>query len=105
MNKPIAVAQAILDKSKELMYEFWYDIIKPMYKDKPNLSYMDTDSFVIDIQTDDVFKDFEKIVHKWFDKSAYGDNIDKPITKKLNKRSLENLRMNEMLTYLLNLLQ
>ena len=87
------------------MYEFWYDVITPMYKDKANLCYMDTDSFVIDIQTDDVFKYFEKIVHKWFDKSAYGDNIDKPITKKLNKRSLENLRMNEMLTYLLNLLQ
>ena len=94
-----------LIKTKGLMYEFWYDVITPMYKDKANLCYMDTDSFVIDIQTDDVFKDFEKIVHKWFDKSAYGDNIDKPITKKLNKRSLENLRMNEMLTYLLNLLQ
>ena len=93
MNKPIAVGQAILDKSKEFMDDFWYDIIKPMYKDKPNLSYMDTDSFVIDIQTDDVFKDFEKIVHKWFDKKSYGDNVDKPITKKLNKRPLGNLRM------------
>ena len=51
------------------MYEFWYDVITPMYKDKANLCYMDADSFVIDIQTDDVFKDFEKIVHKWFDKS------------------------------------
>ena len=34
MNKPIYLGQAILDISKTLMYEFWYDYIKPMYNDK-----------------------------------------------------------------------
>ena len=56
MNKPNAVGQAILDKSKELMYTFWYDLIKPMYGEKAQLCYMDTDSFVILIQTEDFFK-------------------------------------------------
>ena len=34
MNKPICLGQAILDISKTLMYEFWYDYIKPKYGDK-----------------------------------------------------------------------
>ena len=36
MNKPISLGQAILDISKTLMYEFWYDYIKPIYGDKAN---------------------------------------------------------------------
>ena len=45
MNKPIYLGQAILDISKTLMYEFWYDYLKPKYKDKVKLCYMDTYSF------------------------------------------------------------
>ena len=37
MNKPIYLGQAILDISKTLMYEFWYDYIKPKYGDKAGL--------------------------------------------------------------------
>ena len=51
MNKPIYLGQAILDISKTLMYEFWYDHIEPKYKEKASLCYMDTDSFVIYIKT------------------------------------------------------
>ena len=39
MDKPILVGQAILDKSKELMYQFYYDYLKPKFKDKFNLMY------------------------------------------------------------------
>ena len=51
MNKPIYLGQTILDISKTLMHEFWYDYLKPKYGDKAKLCYMDTDSFVIHIFT------------------------------------------------------
>ena len=64
MNKPIAVGQAILDISKTLMYEFWYDYLKPKYQDNIKLCYMDTDSFIIYIETGDFFKDISNDVDK-----------------------------------------
>ena len=57
MNKPMYLGQAILDISKKLMYEFWYDYIKPKYGDKVNLCYMDTNSFIMHIETEDFYKD------------------------------------------------
>ena len=51
MNKPLYLGQAILDHSKMLMYEFWYDYLQPMYNDKIELCYMDTDSFIIYVET------------------------------------------------------
>ena len=53
-----------LDISKTLMYEFWYDYIKRKFKDKAKLCYMDTDSFVINIFTEDFFKDISIDVEK-----------------------------------------
>ena len=49
MDKPITVRQAILDISKTLMFEFFYDYLKPKYQDKMRLCYMDTDSFILQI--------------------------------------------------------
>ena len=43
MNNPIYHVMSILDISKTLMYEFWYDYIKPKYGDSAKLCYMDTD--------------------------------------------------------------
>ena len=57
MSMPIYLGQAILDISKTLMYEFWYDYIKPMYSDKSKLCYTDTDTLVIHIKTEDFYKD------------------------------------------------
>ena len=57
MNKPMYLGQAMLDISKTLKYEFWYDYIKPKYGDKARLCYMDTDSFVIFIKTEDFYID------------------------------------------------
>ena len=53
MNKPIYLGMSILDISKTLMYEFWYDYLKPKYRDKANykLCYTDTNSFIIHIIT------------------------------------------------------
>ena len=83
MNKPIYLGQAILDLSKTLMYEFWYDYIKSMYGDKAKLCYTDTDSLVIHIKTDDIYKDISNDVERLFDTSNYDkkDNRHLPIGK------------------------
>ena len=44
---------SVLDTSKTLMHEFCYDYIKPKYQEKAKLCYMDTDSFIIHIKTED----------------------------------------------------
>ena len=64
MNKPIYLGQATLDIIKTLMYEFWYDYINPKYEDKARLCYMDTDSFVITIKTEDFYKDIADDVER-----------------------------------------
>ena len=50
MNKPIIIGQTILNKSKELMYKFYYDYLKPKCKDKMQLLYVDTDSYLMNIE-------------------------------------------------------
>ena len=55
MNKPISLGQTILDINKTVMYEFWYDFIKSKYEDNVKLCYMDTDSFVMNINTEDFY--------------------------------------------------
>ena len=79
MNKPIYLGMSILDISKTLMYEFWYDYIKPKYQDRAKLCYMDTDSFSIHIKTEDFYKDIANDVEKWFDKSNYDKNDTRPL--------------------------
>ena len=55
MNKPVYLGMSILDISKTLIYEFWYDYLKSKYKHNAKLCYMDTDSFIINIFTQDFF--------------------------------------------------
>ena len=86
MNKPIYLGQAILDISKTLMYEFWYDYIKPKYEDKARLCYMDTDSFVMYIKTEDFYKDIAGDVERWFDTSNYDKNDKRPLKTGINKK-------------------
>ena len=74
MNKPIYLGMSILDISKTLMYKFWYDYFKPKYGDKAKLCYMDTDSFIIHIITEDFYKDIADDVEIWFDTSNYDEN-------------------------------
>ena len=52
MKKLVHLGQAILDLSKTLMYEFHYSYMHPKYGSKVKLSYMDTDSFVYEIETE-----------------------------------------------------
>ena len=85
MNKPIYLGQAISDISKTLMYKFWYDYIKPKYGDKARLCYMDTDSFVMNIKTEDFYKDIAGDVERWFNTSNYDEKDKRPLPISKNK--------------------
>ena len=86
MNKPVYLGMAILDISKTLMYEFWYDYIIPKYGDRVKLCYMDTNSFVIHIITEDFYKDIANNVERWFDTSNYDENDERPLPRGMNKK-------------------
>ena len=64
MNKPIYLGLSILDISKILMYEFWYSYMKPKYGNDVKLYYMDMDSFIMSIKTNDFYKDIANDVKK-----------------------------------------
>ena len=67
MNKFVYLGQAILDLSKTLMYKFYYDYIKPDHGSKVKLCYMDTESFVYEIKTEDFYRYIAKDVEAKFD--------------------------------------
>ena len=69
---------SILDNSKILMYEFWYDYIKPKHGDRAELWCTDNDNLMLHITTEDFYKDIADDVEKWFDTSNYGENDERP---------------------------
>ena len=71
------------------MYEFWYDYIKPKYKDKARLCYMDTDSFIINIKTEDFHEDIADNVEAWFDTSNYDKKDKSSLPIGINKKVLD----------------
>ena len=84
MNKPIYLRLSILDISKTLMYKFWYDYMKPKYGNDVKLCYMDTDSFIMSIKTEDFYKDIANDVEKKFDTSNY--EVNRPLPTGKNKK-------------------
>ena len=81
MNKLIYLGLSILDISKILMYEFWYNYMKPKYGDRVKLCYMDMDSFIMSIKTNDFYKDIANDVEKSFATSNYECNRPLPTGK------------------------
>ena len=86
MTKPLYVDMSILDISKILMYEFWYDYTNPKYGDRAKLCYADTDSFIINIKTEYFFEYISDDVEKWFDTSNYDKNDKRPLPIGKNKK-------------------
>ena len=66
------------------MYEFWYDYMKTKYGNNVKLCYMDTDSFIMNIKTEDFYKDISNDVEKRFDTSNY--EVDRPLSTGKNKK-------------------
>ena len=71
MNKSVYLVLSILEISKTLMYELWYDDIKPKYQDNAKFCYLDIDSFIIYVKTEDVYENIADDVEKGFDTSSY----------------------------------
>ena len=86
MNKPVYLSMSILNISKILIYEFWYDYIKPKQGDRVKLCYTDTDSFLLHIITKDFYENITVDVEKWFDTSNYDENDKRPPTIGNNKK-------------------
>ena len=86
MHKPLYLGQAVLDHSKMLMYEFWYDYVQPKYNHKIELCYTDTDSLIMHVETDDFYSDISNDDNKWFDTSNYSKDIKRPLEKGKNKK-------------------
>ena len=70
LDKPIFVGAAILDLSKIHMFKFHYGYVKKKWE-KVKVLYSDTDSLILEIETDDFFADTGEDVEKWFDTSKY----------------------------------
>ena len=93
MDRPIMVGKAILDKSKVLRHEFYYDYLKPKYHDKVKLLYMDTDSFVLPIETEDFFEDIKNDIHDWFGTSKYLKSLNLLLEYWINKKIIKKWKM------------
>ena len=84
MNKPIYLGLSILEISKILMYEFWCDYMKPKYINNVKLCYMDTDSFIMNIKTNDFYEDIASDVKNRLDTSNY--EVNRPLLMGKNKK-------------------
>ena len=85
MNKSVCLCLSIFDLSKTVMYEFWYDYVKPKYGENAKLCYMDTDSFIAHVKTDDIYKDIAEDVETRSDTSNFA--IGRPLPKEKSKKS------------------
>ena len=84
MNKPVGLGLSLLELSKILMYESWYGYVKPKYDEKAELCYMDIDSFIVYIKTDDIYKDNAAGAETRYDTSNY--ELDRPLPIRKNKK-------------------
>ena len=66
------------------MYEIWYDYVKPKYGENAKHCYMDTDSFIVHVKANDIYKDIAEDVETRFDTSNF--ELDRPLPKEKNKK-------------------
>ena len=90
MNKPVYLGISILALSKILIFEFWYDYVNPKYTEKLKLCYMGTDSFIVYIKIDDIYKNIAEDIETRFDTSNY--ELDRPLLKGKIKKVIELMK-------------
>ena len=83
MNKPAYLGLSVLELSKILKYEFWYDYVKLKYGEKAKWGFIDTDSFIVYIKTGDIYKYIPGDLQIRFDTSI--GQLDRPLPKGKNE--------------------
>ena len=83
MNELPYLGLSLLELSKNVMYEFWYGYIKPKYNEETKLYSVDTDSCIVHVKTEDIYKDILKDVEKRFGTSNY--ELERPLPTGKNK--------------------
>ena len=61
-NKSVHLALSILELSRILMFEFWYDFLKPLFGEIVKLCYIDIDSFNVYIKYVILIKMLQKML-------------------------------------------
>ena len=84
LNKPSYVGVSILDLLKILMYDFFYDFVQPTWGPQAEVLFTDTDSLALQVQTEDLYKDIEPHVEKWFDTSKLKPGNPQGLTPGVN---------------------
>ena len=90
INKSVYLGLPILDLTETLIYKFSYDYVKPKYVKNAKLCYMDTDSFIVHLKTDDVYKDISENGETRFDTSNF--ELDRPLHKGKNNKVIELMK-------------
>ena len=81
MNRLAYLGLSILDLSKTVMHEFWYEYVKPKYGENVKICYVDTDSFIAHVKTGDIYKDIVEDIETRFDTSNFEIDRALPIGK------------------------
>ena len=90
MIKPVYLGLSILDVSTTVLFEFWYDYVKRKYIENAKLCYMYTDSFIVHVKTDDIYKVIAEDVETRFHTSNF--EIDRPLSKGKNKKVIRLMK-------------
>ena len=93
INNHVYLQLSILDLSKTVIYEFWYDYVEPKYGDNAKHCFMDTDRFIVHVKTGDIYKDIAEDVEKRFGTS--NNERDRPLPKGKNKKVIV-IKKNEL---------
>ena len=72
------------------MYEFWCDYVQPKYGENAKICYMDTDSFIVHVKTDVIYKDIAEDVETRSDTSNY--ELDRSLPNRKNKKVIRPMK-------------
>ena len=82
MNESVSLGLSIVEISKIVMHKFWYDYMELKCRKKARLCYMDTDSFIVYIKTEDICVCIAKDVDTRFGTSNY--ELERPLSTRKN---------------------